>query len=100
MSNASGYDFHPEFDRQIAYIAAHPEVRDVLLSGGDPLLLSDEKLENLLSRLRAIPHVEFLRIGTRIPDFPAAAHHAGAVRHAEAVSSAVPQRACRIIRAS
>ena len=69
VSNASGYDFHPEYDRQIAYIAAHPEVRDVLLSGGDPLLLNDEKLENLLSRLRAIPHVEFLRIGTRIPVF-------------------------------
>ncbi len=69
VSNASGYDFHPEFDKQIAYIASHPEIRDVLLSGGDPLLLSDEKLENLLSRLRAIPHVEFLRIGTRIPIF-------------------------------
>jgi len=69
VSNASGYDFHPQFDRQIAYIASHPEVRDVLLSGGDPLLLSDEKLENLLSRLRAIKHVEFLRIGTRIPIF-------------------------------
>ncbi len=69
VSNASGYDFHPEYDRQIAYIAEHPEIRDVLLSGGDPLLLSDEKLENLLSRLRAIPHVEFLRIGTRIPVF-------------------------------
>jgi lysine 2,3-aminomutase len=69
VSNASGYDFHPEFDKQIAYIAAHPEIRDVLLSGGDPLLLSDEKLENLLARLRAIPHVEFLRIGSRIPTF-------------------------------
>ncbi|HEU5397317.1 MAG TPA: KamA family radical SAM protein [Verrucomicrobiae bacterium] len=69
VSNASGYDFHPEFDRQIEYIAAHPEIRDVLLSGGDPLLLSDDKLENLLSRLRAIPHVEFLRIGSRIPTF-------------------------------
>jgi lysine 2,3-aminomutase len=69
VSNASGYDFHPEFDKQIAYIAAHPEIRDVLLSGGDPLLLSDEKLENLLGRLRAIPHVEFLRIGSRIPTF-------------------------------
>ena len=69
VSNASGYDFHPEFDKQIAYIAAHPEIRDVLLSGGDPLLLSDDKLENLLSRLRAIPHVEFLRIGSRIPTF-------------------------------
>ncbi len=69
VSNATGYDFHPEFDKQIAYIAAHPEIRDVLLSGGDPLLLSDDKLENLLSRLRAIPHLEFLRIGSRIPTF-------------------------------
>jgi lysine 2,3-aminomutase len=69
VSNASGYDFHPEFDKQIAYIAAHPEIRDVLLSGGDPLLLSDDKLENLLSRLRAIPHIECLRIGSRIPTF-------------------------------
>lgn len=69
VSNATGYDFHPEFDRQIAYIESHPEIRDVLLSGGDPLLFSDEKLELLLSRLRAIKHVEFLRIGTRIPIF-------------------------------
>lgn len=69
VSNASGYDFHPQFDRQIEYIARHPEIRDVLLSGGDPLLLSDDKLEHLLSRLRAIPHVEFLRIGSRIPTF-------------------------------
>jgi len=69
VSNAAGYDFHPEFDRQIQYVSRHPEIRDVLLSGGDPLLLNDEKLEFLLSRLRAIPHVEFLRIGTRIPIF-------------------------------
>jgi lysine 2,3-aminomutase len=69
VSNASGYDFHPEFDKQIEYVATHPEIRDVLLSGGDPLLFSDEKLEHLLGRLRAIPHVEFLRIGTRIPIF-------------------------------
>ena len=69
VSNAAGYDFHPEFDRQIEYIAQNPSIRDVLLSGGDPLLLSDEKLKDLLSRLRAIPHVEFLRIGTRIPIF-------------------------------
>jgi lysine 2,3-aminomutase len=69
VSNASGYDFHPEFDRQIAYIGQHPEIRDVLLSGGDPLLLSDDKLESLLGRLRAISHVEFLRIGSRIPTF-------------------------------
>jgi len=69
VSNATGYDFHPEFDRQIDYIRRNPTIRDVLLSGGDPLLFSDEKLEHLLSRLRAIPHVEFLRIGTRIPIF-------------------------------
>lgn len=69
VSNATGYDFHPEFDRQIDYVRSHPEIRDVLLSGGDPLLFSDDKLNHLLIRLRAIPHVEFLRIGTRIPVF-------------------------------
>src|SRR5438128_7337423 len=69
VSNASGYDFHPQFDQQIEYIRNNPGVRDVLLSGGDPFLFSDEKLEHLLSRLRAIPHLEFLRIGTRIPIF-------------------------------
>jgi lysine 2,3-aminomutase len=69
VSNATGYDFHPDFDKQIEYIRSRPEIRDVLLSGGDPLLFSDEKLENLLSRLRSIPHLEFLRIGTRIPIF-------------------------------
>jgi lysine 2,3-aminomutase len=69
VSNAAGYDFHPEFDKQLAYIEQHSEVRDVLLSGGDPLLFSDEKLEYLLHRLRGIKHVEFLRIGTRIPIF-------------------------------
>src|SRR5690606_30960399 len=56
-------------ERQLDYIARHEAIRDVLLSGGDPLLFSDEKLEYLLSRLRAIPHVEFVRIGTRIPVF-------------------------------
>ena len=56
-----------QWERAIEYIAATPTVRDVLLSGGDPLVLSDERLEWLLSRLRAIPHVEFLRIGTKVP---------------------------------
>ncbi|MGD0614465.1 MAG: KamA family radical SAM protein [Verrucomicrobiota bacterium] len=69
VSNASGYDFHPQFEDQIDYIRNNKSIRDVLLSGGDPLLFNDEKLEQLLSRLRAIPHVEFLRIGTRIPVF-------------------------------
>jgi len=69
VSNASGYDFHPNFDRQIAYIREHKEVRDVLLSGGDPLLLNDEKIDELLGKLRQIPHIELVRIGTRIPIF-------------------------------
>jgi lysine 2,3-aminomutase len=69
VSNATGYDFHPHFEQQLDYIRRNAAVRDVLLSGGDPLLFSDEKLEHLLARLRAIPHVEFLRIGTRIPIF-------------------------------
>src|SRR5882762_1197381 len=54
VSNASGYDFHPNFDRQIEYVRNTPTVRDVLLSGGDPLLFSDEKLDALLGALRSI----------------------------------------------
>jgi lysine 2,3-aminomutase len=69
VSNAQDYNFHPEYEQGLRYIEAHPEVRDVLLSGGDPLLLSDKKLDHLLSRLRAIKHVEFIRIGSRIPVF-------------------------------
>jgi len=69
VSNASGYGFHPRFEEQIAYIEKNDSIRDVLISGGDALLFSDEKLEYLLSRLRAIPHIEFLRIGSRIPIF-------------------------------
>ena len=56
-----------QWETALAYIEAHPEIRDVLLSGGDPLTLADEKLEWLLSRLRRIPHVEFIRIGTKVP---------------------------------
>lgn len=51
------------------YLENHPEVRDVLLSGGDPLLLSDAILDRLLTRLRSIPHIQFVRIGSRIPIF-------------------------------
>jgi lysine 2,3-aminomutase len=53
--------------RGIDYIRTHPEIRDVILSGGDPLLLGDEKLDGILTALRAIPHVEIIRIGSRIP---------------------------------
>jgi lysine 2,3-aminomutase len=54
-------------DAGIAYIASNSRIRDVLITGGDPLIANDATLENLLSRLRAIPHVEILRIGTRVP---------------------------------
>lgn len=56
-----------QWTASIDYIARTPSIRDVLLSGGDPLLLSDDKLEWLLSRLRAIEHVELIRIGTKVP---------------------------------
>ena len=49
------------------YLEKATQVRDVLISGGDPLALSDEKLDWILSRLRAIPHIEFVRIGTKMP---------------------------------
>ena len=54
-------------DACIAYIENHREVRDVLISGGDPLMLSDEKLEGIIQRIRTIPHVEIIRLGTRVP---------------------------------
>ena len=49
------------------YLEQATEVRDVLISGGDPLALSDDRLDAILSRLRAIPHIEFVRIGTKMP---------------------------------
>jgi lysine 2,3-aminomutase len=69
VSGVGEQHLHTEFAAALQYIREHPEVRDVLLSGGDPLLFSDERLEHLLSELRAIPHVEFIRIGSRIPIF-------------------------------
>jgi len=67
-SNDGTYEFSTsQWERAIDYIAATPVIRDVLLSGGDPLVLSDDRLEWLLSRLRKIKHVEFLRIGSKVP---------------------------------
>jgi len=68
--NVGKPSFDPPTDvllEQIRYIKNNPAIRDVILSGGDPLLLSDEKMEFLLKKLRAIPHVEIIRIGTRVP---------------------------------
>jgi lysine 2,3-aminomutase len=69
VGNPGGeYQFNVRnWDRAIEYLEAHPEIRDVLLSGGDPLTIGDDKLDYLLGRLRAIRHIEFLRIGSKIP---------------------------------
>jgi lysine 2,3-aminomutase len=56
-----------DFEEVLKYLKSHKKIRDVLLSGGDPLLLENERLEEILSRLRTIPHIELLRIGTRVP---------------------------------
>ena len=56
-----------EWDRAFKYLAEHTEIRDVIISGGDPLTMNDEKIEYLLSNLRAIKHIEILRIGTKVP---------------------------------
>ncbi len=58
-----------DFDAQIEYIENTPQIRDVLLSGGDPMTLAPKILEMILSRLHAIPHVEIIRIGARVPVF-------------------------------
>lgn len=54
-------------ERAAAYVRAHPGIRDVLVSGGDPLLLSTQRLARVLRAFRAVPHVEILRVGTRMP---------------------------------
>lgn len=58
-----------EFELQIEYLKRTPQVRDALLSGGDPLVLAPKILEEILKRLREIPHIEILRIGSRVPVF-------------------------------
>ncbi|MDX9859623.1 MAG: KamA family radical SAM protein [Rhodospirillales bacterium] len=70
MVGEAGGDYQfsvSQWDRALAYIEAHPQIRDVLLSGGDPLTIADDKLDYLLGRLRAIKHVEFIRLGSKVP---------------------------------
>jgi lysine 2,3-aminomutase len=57
----------PAFAAALEYLHKTPAVREVLISGGDPLLLPDERLEDILRRLRAVPSIEVIRIGTRTP---------------------------------
>ncbi|MHB8079561.1 MAG: KamA family radical SAM protein [Candidatus Krumholzibacteriia bacterium] len=68
VGSNGGYRFGREvWRRALDYVAATPSIRDVLVSGGDPLTLSDDTLEWLLAGLRAIPHVEMIRLGTKVP---------------------------------
>jgi lysine 2,3-aminomutase len=56
-----------DFEKAFSYISVHKEIRDVLISGGDPLTMTDEALDYILSNIRRIEHVEIIRIGTRVP---------------------------------
>ena len=67
VGTSAGFSKPANIDQAIDYIRAHRKIRDVLISGGDPLTLSDERLDEVLTKLKAIPHVEFVRIGTRNP---------------------------------
>ena len=67
VSNPASAPLAAQLERALTWIAAHREVRDVVLSGGDPLSLGDAALDRLLGRLKAIDHVQIVRIGTRHP---------------------------------
>jgi lysine 2,3-aminomutase len=67
MRNKRGINLEESIDEAIEYIAKKPVIRDVILSGGDPLLLTDESLEDILSKLRRVPHLEIIRIDSRAP---------------------------------
>jgi lysine 2,3-aminomutase len=69
VSGVGEQQLETQWEAAFQYLEKHTEVRDVLLSGGDPLLFSDAKLDKILTRLRGIPHIQFLRIGSRIPIF-------------------------------
>src|SRR6266487_659617 len=75
-----------ELESAFRYLAAHTEIRDVIMSGGDPLLLSDRRIDELCRRLRAIPHLEILRIGSR-----AGTRHARRRRHSARLSDRPPE---------
>jgi lysine 2,3-aminomutase len=69
VSGVGDQQLEIQWESAFRYLEQHREIRDVLLSGGDPLLLSDDKIDRILTRLRAIPHIQFVRIGSRIPIF-------------------------------
>lgn len=69
VSGVGEQKLETQYEAAFEYLENTPSVRDVLLSGGDPLLLSTAKLDKILTRLRQIPHIQFVRIGSRIPIF-------------------------------
>ena len=69
VSGVGDQQLEIQWESAFQYLEKNTAVRDVLLSGGDPLLLSDDKLDRILTRLRSIPHIQFVRIGSRIPIF-------------------------------
>ncbi|MEI6178504.1 MAG: KamA family radical SAM protein [Verrucomicrobiota bacterium] len=69
VSGVGEQHLETQWEAAFRYLEKTPQVRDVLLSGGDPLLFPDDRLDKILTRLRAIPHIQFIRIGTRIPIF-------------------------------
>ena len=69
VSGVGEQHLETKLEAAFEYLENTPRVRDVLLSGGDPLLLSDNRLKRILSRLRSIEHIQFVRIGSRIPIF-------------------------------
>lgn len=69
VSGVGEQHLETQWEAAFEYLEKTPQVRDVLLSGGDPLIFSDSRLEKVISRLAAIPHIQFIRIGTRIPIF-------------------------------
>jgi lysine 2,3-aminomutase len=69
VSGVGEQHLETQWEPAFRYLEKHTEIRDVLLSGGDPLLFSDDRLDKVLTRLRSIPHIQFVRIGSRIPIF-------------------------------
>jgi len=69
VSGVGEQHLETQWEPAFRYLENHTEIRDVLLSGGDPLLFSDDRLDKVLTRLRSIPHIQFVRIGSRIPIF-------------------------------
>jgi len=69
VSGVGEQHLETQWEAAFRYLEKTPQVRDVLLSGGDPLLFPDDRLDKILTRLRAIPHIQFIRIGSRIPIF-------------------------------